>query len=204
MRLGSEVRRAWNRRAERGNRLRPRCASVFPAARDPGIAWQTGVHRLQARREPASALLQRIAARPRSFRMPEVQKSRVFRDRPSMTAASQNRPQSRGSRPEATSSSRTPSQTVGTPAENVTPSACAISTRRLAAMSCPTITCLAPVMADINGRPQQFAWNMGTTGITTSRAEIPNASTRHPFMACKTVERWEKSTPFGSPVVPEV
>src|SRR5229473_1534115 len=95
--------------------------------------------------------------------------------------------------PEATSSSRTPSQTVGTPAENVTPSACAISTRRLAAMSCPTITCLAPVMADINGRPQQFAWNMGTTGITTSRAEIANASTRHPFMACKTVERWEKS-----------
>ena len=93
MRRGSEVRQAWSRRVEGGGRLRPRCASVFPAAHGPGIAWQTGVHRLQARREPASALLQRIAARPRSFRMPEVQKSHVFRDQPSMTAASQNRPQ---------------------------------------------------------------------------------------------------------------
>jgi hypothetical protein len=52
--------------------------------------------------------------------------------------------------------------------------------------------------------PQPLTWNIGTTGIVTSVAEMLNTSGWISAMACSTVERWEKSTPLGMPVVPEV
>jgi len=52
--------------------------------------------------------------------------------------------------------------------------------------------------------PQALAWNIGTTGIVESAAEIPIASGDSTPSECSSVERWEYTTPFGRPVVPLV
>jgi hypothetical protein len=49
-----------------------------------------------------------------------------------------------------------------------------------------------------------LAWNIGTTGIATSRTESPNAFGAFTAMVCSTVERCEYTTPLGLPVVPLV
>ncbi len=54
------------------------------------------------------------------------------------------------------------------------------------------------------GSPHAFAWNIGTTGSTVSLSLRPSESARQTVMACKTLDRWLYTTPFGLPVVPDV
>ena len=60
----------------------------------------------------------------------------------------------------------------------------------------------APSIAQVNGRHQALAWNMGTTGSTVSDSRSPNViaitnDCMHRLCASRT-------TPFGLPVVPDV
>src|SRR5690606_12262311 len=64
-----------------------------------------------------------------------------------------------------------PSQTVGTPAEKVTPSASNNSYSDLPSSAGPGNTSLAPDSGTEYGKPQAFTWNIGTTGSTTSALE---------------------------------
>ena len=75
----------------------------------------------------------------------------------------------------ATCASR-PCQTVGTPAENVTPSLSNSSCSDLPSSHGPGNTSLAPTMQATYGRPQALTWNIGTTGRIVSRAEQFSAS----------------------------
>src|SRR3990170_4342340 len=73
----------------------------------------------------------------------------------------------------ASSACRMPSQIVGTPAATVT---CSVSnaSRRLTASRCgPGNTCLAPTIVQLKGKHQALAWNIGTTGSTTSAVVRP-------------------------------
>ena len=52
--------------------------------------------------------------------------------------------------------------------------------------------------------PQALTWNIGTIGMTTSRADMFIASGIDAAKEWMTLARCENSTPFGLPVVPEV
>ena len=97
-----------------------------------------------------------------------------------------------------------PSQTVGTPAENVTPSDSNSSYSDLPSSAAPGNTILAPDSSTEYGRPQALTWNIGTTGSTVSAADTLSAFGIAEPYECSTVERCEYSAPFGLPVVPEV
>ena len=96
------------------------------------------------------------------------------------------------------------SHTVGTPADTVTFSASNSSYRLLPSSPAPGNTSLAPTMAQVYGRLQALAWNIGTTGSITSRMEMLSASGDAAAKAWIMFERCEYSTPLGLPVVPEV
>src|SRR3569623_1798237 len=69
-----------------------------------------------------------------------------------------------------------PIHTVGTPAENVTCSCSNSSYTDLPSSAGPGSTSLAPVSGAEYGKPHALTWNIGTTGSTTSREEMPIAS----------------------------
>src|SRR3954452_21233339 len=95
------------------------------------------------------------------------------------------------------------SQTVGTPAEWVTPSWLKRAHKRSGLLSAQR-TSLKPAIAAAYGMHQLPAWNMGTTGSITERAETSNMSGAITLIAWSTVERCSYRTPFGFPVVPLV
>ena len=57
--------------------------------------------------------------------------------------------------------------------------------------SCPGMIRVAPFIGAVSAMPQQLAWNIGTTGITTSREEMPMASPEVAIIECSTLERCE-------------
>ena len=69
-----------------------------------------------------------------------------------------------------------PSQTVGTPALNVTFSPSNNSYSDLPSRCGPGITSLAPTSGTAYGRLQALTWNIGTTGRITSLAEQSSES----------------------------
>jgi hypothetical protein len=69
-----------------------------------------------------------------------------------------------------------PSQTVGTPAANVTPSDSNSSNSDLPSSWGPGNTSLDPESGPLKGMPQALTWNIGTTGRMASRAEEAMAS----------------------------
>ena len=74
------------------------------------------------------------------------------------------------------SSGSTPIQMVGTPAAIVTRSVSIISASAGGVIRGPGRTRSAPVATPAWARPHTFAWNIGTTGSTTSRSHTPIAS----------------------------
>ncbi|MNF33597.1 hypothetical protein D3C84_144150 [compost metagenome] len=96
-------------------------------------------------------------------------------------------------------------QRVGTAREKVTASSLISFTMAAASKTfAPGNTSLAPTIAALYGMPQAFTWNIGTIGITTSRARSPTLSAMFCAMPWRTALRWLVSTPLGLPVVPEV
>ncbi len=71
-------------------------------------------------------------------------------------------------------------------------------------MSGPGNTRLAPAKTVAWASPQELAWNMGTIGRITSRSLTPIPSASIAPMECRTLDRWEYTTPLGFPVVPLV
>ncbi len=69
-----------------------------------------------------------------------------------------------------------PSQTVGTPADTVTPSWSNSADRDAPSSAGPGSTSFAPTSAAENGSPQALTWNIGTTGTTESDARRQSAS----------------------------
>jgi hypothetical protein len=67
----------------------------------------------------------------------------------------------------------TPIQMVGTPPVSVTRSVWNRSTRLAGSRCGPGITSLAPTITQEKGMPQALAWNIGTTGRTTSCSRMP-------------------------------
>ena len=55
----------------------------------------------------------------------------------------------------------------------------------------PGITSVAPTIGVEKASDQQLAWNIGTTGITTSREAMPLESGSAAMKACSTLERCE-------------
>src|SRR5258706_546927 len=98
----------------------------------------------------------------------------------------------------------TDSQIVGTPPTIVDFSRTNRSTMFTGSRCGPGIAILAPTITQANGMPQALAWNIGTTGVTTSRSwmSMPDSSARPNVW--RTSERCEYSTPFDRPVVPVV
>ncbi len=95
-----------------------------------------------------------------------------------------------------------PPHTVGTPAEIVTPSASNSATRPCGERSGPGYTSRAPAVVARKGYPHAAAWNIGTTGSTTSVGAM--AMLARFEIVWRYVERCVYATPFGFPVVPEV
>ena len=95
-------------------------------------------------------------------------------------------------------------QTVGTAAEKVTPSVSRSSKIDSPSIFAPGMTSLAPTAGALKATPQALAWNIGTTGSTTSAAPRPITSACRQMKVWMKLERCEYSTPLGSPVVPEV
>ena len=95
------------------------------------------------------------------------------------------------------SSGRVPIQMVGTPAVRVTPS---VRIRLLMAWgerSAPGNTRSDPASTPAWHSPQALAWNMGTTGRTTSVSLTARLSARQAAMEWRTIDRWEYTTPWG-------
>ena len=89
----------------------------------------------------------------------------------------------------STSSSSAPIQIVGTPAASVTFSA-SISSAIAGGVICgPGNASALPAITAACARPQALAWNIGTTGITTSRSETATVSTSIAPIECSTLER---------------
>ena len=109
----------------------------------------------------------------------------------------------RGVSPVASICAKVASQTVGTPEECVTFSRF-IRPHSTAASLTAEKTNFAPAIAPAKGRPQQAAWNIGTTGSTTAAEDRSNTAGATSAMAWRTVERCSYSTPLGWPVVPLV
>ena len=93
---------------------------------------------------------------------------------------------------------------VGTAPAKVTRSCWIIVQSGSACRNRPGITKSAPANHPSYGNPQALAWNIGTIGSKRSFSVIPSTPFGNPPNACKTVERCEYATPFGSPVVPVV
>src|SRR5215467_12553992 len=83
------------------------------------------------------------------------------------------------------------SQTVGTAAVQVTLKRSSNSKTDAPSSLAPGITREAPAIGAANIIAQQLAWNMGTTGITTSRDEYPFMSELLAISPCRTLERCE-------------
>ena len=82
-------------------------------------------------------------------------------------------------------------QTVGTAAEKVTPSVSISSWIDAPSSFWPGITSLQPTAGQEKARPQALAWNIGTTGSTTSRLERPITSCCSVTSVCRKLERCE-------------
>ena len=94
--------------------------------------------------------------------------------------------------------------TVGT-AEVLSTFSASISSKRLApSRPAPGNTSLAPVSGAAYGIPQALTWNIGTIASTALDADRSLVSGSEIAKACRMVDRWLKSTPFGLPVVPDV
>ena len=102
------------------------------------------------------------------------------------------------------SSCAIPCQIVGTAPANVTRSSATICASAAGSIRGPGSTSLLPASAAAYGRPQAFAWNIGTIGSTVSRSRRPSESAWLASSEWSTVERCEYTTPFGKPVVPLV
>ena len=87
------------------------------------------------------------------------------------------------------SSASTPIQIVGTPAASVTRSDSISSAIAGGVMCGPGNTSSAPAITAACARPQALAWNIGTTGRTTSRSQTPSVSASIAPMECRTLER---------------
>ena len=85
----------------------------------------------------------------------------------------------------------TPCQMVGTPAVKVTPSSMISFARFSGCIIAPGMTSEAPAAGAACAIPQALAWNIGTTGIATSRMPSPNALGIRTPMVCRNVERCE-------------
>ena len=84
----------------------------------------------------------------------------------------------------------TASQTVGTPAVSVTRSDSISRSRSAGPGAAPGKTWVAPTIAAVNGMPQALTWNIGTTGITTSRSRSAITSGSASASECSTIARW--------------
>ena len=93
---------------------------------------------------------------------------------------------------------------VGTPAVKVTPSFTMRSASAFGCIIAPGKTSAAPAAGAACAMPQALAWNIGTTGIATSRTREAERVGRVHAIVCSTVERCEYTTPLGLPVVPLV
>jgi len=87
------------------------------------------------------------------------------------------------------SSGRTPIQMVGTPAARVTSSDSIISASLTGTMFGPGMTSLAPDATPAWASPQALAWNIGTTGRTTSLSQTPTESASIAPIVCRNVLR---------------
>ena len=85
----------------------------------------------------------------------------------------------------------TPIQIVGTPAATVTRSDSMRSTIASGERSGPGNTRFAPAKTAACARPHALAWNIGTTGSTTSASDTAMVSASIVAMECSTVERCE-------------
>src|SRR5271170_4299551 len=99
---------------------------------------------------------------------------------------------------------RRPSQTVGTAAVIVTFSVSRRSNTEAPSSLGPGITMRAPRIGQESARPQELAWNIGTTGRTESSAVTVRHADVLAIVECRRFERCEYRTPFGFPVVPDV
>ncbi len=88
------------------------------------------------------------------------------------------------------SSGSTCIQIVGTPAPTVTRSSTMRSASALPERSGPGITSDAPAATAAWASPQALAWNIGTTGITTSASRTASESTVIAPNVCRNVLRW--------------
>src|SRR5262245_59380330 len=79
----------------------------------------------------------------------------------------------------------TPSQIVGTPAENVARSFSIRLQIDAPSIVEPAKTCLAPIIVQTNGRPQAFAWNIGTAAIMVSCRLTPIVSGSAAATVCR-------------------
>ncbi len=91
----------------------------------------------------------------------------------------------------ASSSFRIPIQIVGTPAVIVTFSCWNASSRLSPSRNGPGKTCFAPTNVQVNGKPQAFAWNMGTTGSTTSCSVTESTPAIADASECTAIARCE-------------
>ena len=80
---------------------------------------------------------------------------------------------------------------VGTAAAKVTFSDSISSYSEAPSILAPGSTSLAPAIGTLWARPQQLAWNIGTTGMITSLAEMPIMLGMVAIMAWRTLERCE-------------
>ena len=49
---------------------------------------------------------------------------------------------------------------------------------------------LDPASSPAYGRPHALTWNIGTTGMSTSRSERPSPSAVSVISECSSVDRW--------------
>ena len=105
----------------------------------------------------------------------------------------------------ASSSARMPSQIVGTPAAKVTRS-CAMLEQALGVEVGPGKDELRAQQRREYGKPQAFAWNIGTTGRTVS--SLAEAEPERVVRADAERVQHRRAVPvddaFGRPVVPDV
>src|SRR5947208_2065079 len=94
-------------------------------------------------------------------------------------------------KPSASRCCNSDSQMVGTAAVQVTRYLVSSSKIEAPSSLAPGITRLAPTIGAVSAIDQPLAWNIGTTGMTTSREEIPNISGQQVAIACSTLERCE-------------
>ena len=90
-----------------------------------------------------------------------------------------------------TSSSSAPIQIVGTPAASVTFSSSISWAIAFGVICGPGKANALPAITPACARPHALAWNIGTTGITTSRSDTATVSASIAPIECSTLERCE-------------